>query len=68
MLNELFQSEVVEMIQNIHLSRLGHFTVKSDYFKARSMLGRVNGIHEERSPIWRVIWTSQVIPKVKLFI
>ena len=81
MLHELFQLEVVEMIQNIHLSRLaepdkmiwcdselGHFTVKSAYFMARSMLGRGNEANEERSPIWRFIWKSEVIPKVKLFI
>ena len=47
MMNELFQPEIVDMIQNIHLSRLcepdkmiwcdselGHFIVKSDYFNA----------------------------------
>ena len=47
-------------------SVIGQFAVKLTYFKAHMALGKEINIYEDRSPIWRIIWTTKVIPKVRM--
>ncbi|OMO86337.1 reverse transcriptase [Corchorus capsularis] len=45
----------------------GSYTVRSGYYVARSLLGH-DDIHvDDRSPVWRLIWSAHVLPKVKYF-
>ena len=46
---------------------LGQFLVRSAYIVAKEMLGREELPNELRSPIWKLIWSGWVLPKVKHF-
>ena len=48
--------------------QLGQFSVKSAYIKARKELSIEELPVELMSPIWKMIWAANVIPKVKYFI
>ena len=47
---------------------LGHFSVRSAYFVARDLLGKEVLRAELRSPIWKLLWSAAIMPKVKFFI
>ncbi|OMO64558.1 hypothetical protein CCACVL1_21676 [Corchorus capsularis] len=80
-LNELFRPNEVEAIMDIRLSmeraddkliwvdsRVGVFTVRSAYHIARACLERELFDMETRNPIWKIIWTSKLIRKIRLFV
>ncbi|XVF19448.1 hypothetical protein REPUB_Repub11eG0112000 [Reevesia pubescens] len=46
---------------------MGNFTVRSAYFVAKRVLNGWNQFVDQRSCKWRLLWTSKVIPKVKVF-
>ena len=41
--------------------------VKSAYYVARRVLGKEVFCHDQRLNVCRIIWSAQVIPKVKIF-
>ena len=68
MVKEVFQPEEALMILNIPLSRyfepdkwiwsdskLGLFSIKSTYFKARMILGKYSNPIDERDQLWNVV-------------
>ena len=79
-MRDIFSKSDASLITRIHLSHLsrsdkliwcdsaiGMFTVKSAYFVARNVLGKVVHHQEQRHGVWRIIWMSKVIPKIKYF-
>ena len=81
LIRESFSPTVADEIMDIPLSKrmtedrliweqdkLGRFTVRSAYSLARIMLGREEMRMEFRSPLWKIVWTANIMPKVKYFI
>ncbi|XVE84743.1 hypothetical protein DITRI_Ditri17bG0037400 [Diplodiscus trichospermus] len=48
-------------------SKLGQFSVKSAYHVARRVLGYEEEDSQLHNPIWRMIWSTNLFPKVKIF-
>ncbi|XVE96889.1 hypothetical protein REPUB_Repub02eG0262600 [Reevesia pubescens] len=48
-------------------SKTGLFSVRSAYFVARKCLGKYVDDPELRSPLWKLLWESPVMPKIKFF-
>ena len=80
MVNEMFQVVEASKILAIPLSKkfvldkliwndfvIGMFLVKSAYFKTREWLRKDCHFRENRSPLWKAIRQTKVIPKVSLF-
>ena len=76
MINELFHVEDTHMPLSRRCepdklilidSILGQFTVKSAYFVVRKLMAREEISAEYRSPIWRLVWSARVLPRVKCF-
>ncbi|OMO64624.1 reverse transcriptase [Corchorus capsularis] len=51
-----------------NLDPMGQFSVRSGYVVARKVLGREEFSVQQRSPIWHLIWTAKVYPKVQYFV
>ncbi|OMO57673.1 reverse transcriptase [Corchorus capsularis] len=49
-------------------SKMGEFNVRSAYFVARKELGRGDLPVESPPQIWRMIWSSRLLPKVRFFL
>ena len=77
----MFQVDEASKILSIPLSKqpvpnklictdsvIKQFFVKSAYFKAKEVLDKAQNVYDNRSAIWKIIWTAKVIPKVRLFI
>ena len=80
MVDEMFIADEAIKVMAIPLSKyympdkliwsdsvIGVFTVKSAYFKAREALGKIQNSYASRSPIWKIVWSARVSPKVRLF-
>ena len=76
----MFTEEDEGFINSIHFSRsssldrliwhdsvTGEFSVKSTYYVARKMLGKKVISQQQMRSIWKIIWTANAVPKVKLF-
>ncbi|XVF31915.1 hypothetical protein REPUB_Repub17cG0035800 [Reevesia pubescens] len=50
------------------LSESGCFTVRSTYHEVRTMLGLEVTGSTQRQPIWKMIWTANVLPRVRIFL
>ena len=48
--------------------KLGLFTVRSAYSMARVVLGEEKLRMEYRSPLWKILWAANIMPKIKYFI
>ena len=44
---------------------LGQFSVKTAYFVSKKLLGKEVAEVEFRSPIWKLLWSPKVLPKIK---
>ncbi|XVF11859.1 hypothetical protein REPUB_Repub08aG0063500 [Reevesia pubescens] len=49
-------------------SKIGVFNVKSAYCLSRHLLGKVVPSMDFRSPLWKLVWRSNTLPKIKLFV
>ena len=81
MVREVMTASDVTIVERIPLSRkrrpdkmiwsesmTGIFSVKSAYFTARRVLGKLEIASTNRDKIWKLIWSSKVAPKIKYFI
>lgn len=60
-----------QVIEDQHIWRdnnSGSYTVKRAYYTARSILGRPEHLITQRNGIWKMIWSSNIMPKVKYFL
>ncbi|OMO72106.1 hypothetical protein CCACVL1_17948 [Corchorus capsularis] len=51
-----------------HGTSNGHYTVKSGYYVARNLLGKVSPALDYRAAIWSRLWGASVQPKIKFFL
>ena len=78
---DIFIEADASLVTSIHLSKQsipdkliwkhsvnGMFTVKSAYFEAKQVLGKVVHSTYNRVNAWKTIWKANVSPKVKFFV
>lgn len=78
---DVFESEDANAILQIPLSRVpmsykllwtnspdGSLTAKNAYVTTRRLLRNKISNRAQRNPKWKVVWSSNILPKVKLFI
>ncbi|OMO52016.1 reverse transcriptase [Corchorus capsularis] len=48
-------------------TRMGEFSVKSAYYVARDVLRRADSLQGPRQQTWKLVWSSQIMPKIHFF-